>query len=491
MHLMMYTLCRQTQKAVNVSAAVLKSFQRNKAGVQRWISVDSSDNSMPQQVPEDMSNVACVRGNGVENRCSEMVNGSGLSVQVDNSKATLKLQKVVIIGKMTRYEFEKLRFAGISEDKFRETVTSRGSDYNSLLAQHNNHVETMRMIENVFKERGIEYQICTRGNTFTVDMINWADAIITAGGDGTFLSAASKVKDQCKPVIGINTNPKRSEGHLCLPPKYTKNLDKALDMLANGQFRWLWRQRIRITMTGAEDNFTPIHNGDLLQSRMIDGLSSTSQKDLLQRRHSLPEKRKVHDTPAEMHSRILCVLALNEVFIGESLAAVPSYYEIQIDNRPSELQKSSGLCVCTGTGSTAWSHNICRLPSNAVRQVLEITAKALSNNNCKDHGVQNSTMVTENLVQRVTEAYSESYIYEPDSEKMLFSVRDPMENRVFECSQSNGFARKVVVRSRCWDASLCIDGEVSFAFNDGAVATLEILPTDALRTVVLSEEGNV
>lgn len=490
---MMYTFCRQTQKLVNVTAALLKSLQRNKAGVQRRISVDSSDNFMPKG-PEDMTNVACVRGNNtVDNRCSEMVNGSALSVQLDDSKPTLKLQKVVIIGKMTRYEFEKLRFAGISEDKFRETVTSRGSDYNSLLAQHNNHVETMRMIENVFKERGIEYQVCTRGNTFTVEMINWADAIITAGGDGTFLSAASRVKDQFKPVIGINTNPKRSEGHLCLPPKYTKNLDKALDMLANGQFRWLWRQRIRITMTGAEDNFTPIHNGDLLQSRMVDGLSSTSRKEGLQKRHSLPEPQKVHNSPTEMHSRILCVLALNEVFIGESLAAVPSYYEIQIDDRPSELQKSSGLCVCTGTGSTAWSHNICRLPSNAVRQVLEITAKALSNNNCKDRNsdIENSPMVTESLVQRVAEAYSQSYIYEPDSEKMLFSVRDPMENRVFECSQSNGFARRVVVRSRCWDASLCIDGEVSFSFNDGAVATLEILPTDALRTVVLNEEGNV
>lgn len=34
-----------------------------------------------------------------------------------------------------------------------------------------------------------------------------------------------------------------------------------------------------------------------------------------------------------------------------------------------------------------------------------------------------------------------------------------------------------------WDACLVIDGGSSFRFNDGAVATFEILDEDALRTV--------
>lgn len=38
--------------------------------------------------------------------------------------------------------------------------------------------------------------------------VSWADAIFSAGGDGTFLLAASRVKDPDKPVIGINTDPK-------------------------------------------------------------------------------------------------------------------------------------------------------------------------------------------------------------------------------------------------------------------------------------------
>lgn len=37
--------------------------------------------------------------------------------------------------------------------------------------------------------------------------ISWADAIFSAGGDGTFLLAASRILSQDKPVIGINTDP--------------------------------------------------------------------------------------------------------------------------------------------------------------------------------------------------------------------------------------------------------------------------------------------
>jgi len=36
-----------------------------------------------------------------------------------------------------------------------------------------------------------------------------------------------------------------------------------------------------------------------------------------------------------------------------------------------------------------------------------------------------------------------------------------------------------------WDACLVLDGGSSFRFNDGAIATLEIFPEDALRTAQL------
>ena len=51
---------------------------------------------------------------------------------------------------------------------------------------------------------------------YDFNLINNADIVFTAGGDGTFLLAASKVKDSCKPVVGINTDPLRFFFLLCV-----------------------------------------------------------------------------------------------------------------------------------------------------------------------------------------------------------------------------------------------------------------------------------
>ena len=47
------------------------------------------------------------------------------------------------------------------------------------------------------------------------------------------------------------------------------------------------------------------------------------------------------------------------------------------------------------------------------------------------------------------------------------------------------FDRKIAVKSRCFDACLVVDGSLSYKFNDGTKAIIEILEEDALRTVQL------
>ena len=43
----------------------------------------------------------------------------------------------------------------------------------------------------------------------------------------------------------------------------------------------------------------------------------------------------------------------------------------------------------------------------------------------------------------------------------------------------------MTVRSRMFDAWVAVDGGISFRFNDGAVAVLEMFEKDALRCVEL------
>uniref|UniRef100_A0A8B9BDM9 NAD kinase 2, mitochondrial n=1 Tax=Anser brachyrhynchus TaxID=132585 RepID=A0A8B9BDM9_9AVES len=237
------------------------------------------------------------------------------------------------------------------------------------------------------------------------------------------LLAASKVFDKFKPVIGVNTDPERSEGHLCLPVRYTHSFPEALQKLYRGEFRWQWRQRIRLYLEGTGINPVPV---DL------------HEQQLSQEQHSRAHiNERFQDQRSDISGpHLLPVRALNEVFIGESLSSR--------------------------------SYNINKVANQAVEEILNIGEKILLSN-------------------EVTNDYNDSLLYSPEEPKMFFSIREPIVNRVFSSSRQRGFSSKVCVRSRCWDACMVVDGGTSFEFNDGAIASILIDTEDALCTVLLEE----
>lgn len=87
----------------------------------------------------------------------------------------------------------------------------------------------------------------------------------------------------------------------------------------------------------------------------------------------------------------------------------------------------------------------------------------------------------------VTDEYNQHLVFNPEDSKLFFSIREPIVNRVFANSRQRGFASRVCVRSRCWDACMVVDGGTSFEFNDGAIATISLNEADQLRTVVLND----
>lgn len=339
----------------------------------------------------------------------------------------------------------------------------KGSSYSGLLERHHIHTKNVQHIVDSLRNEGIEVRLVKR-REYDEETVRWADAVIAAGGDGTMLLAASKVLDRLKPVIGVNTDPERSEGHLCLPVRYTHSFPEALQKFCCGEFRWLWRQRIRLYLEGTGINPIPV---DLHEQQL--SLNQHSRAFNIER---VGDERSEASGP-----QLLPVRALNEVFIGESLSSRASYYEISVDDGPWEKQKSSGLNLCTGTGSKAWSFNINRVASQAVEDVLNIA---------KRQGNLNLPLNSE-LVEKVTDEYNESLLYSPEEPKILFSIREPIANRVFSSSRQRCFSSKVCVRSRCWDACMVVDGGTSFEFNDGAIASMMIDKEDELRTVLLEQ----
>lgn len=384
-------------------------------------------------------------------------------------RAGFKPEKVAVVTKTTRYEFEqqRYRYAGLSEEDLKQLLALKGSSYSGLLERHNIHTNNVGHIVESLRREGIEVRVVKRGE-YNEEVVRWADAIISAGGDGTMLLVASKVLSKDKPVVGVNTDPERSEGHLCLPVRYTHTFPEALQKLFRGNFRWQWRQRIRLHLEGTGINPTPV---DLHEQQM--SLEQHTQAH----RNTAPEGLGRTGEPPESSSQpcLLPVRSLNEIFIGESLSSRASYYEISVDDGPWEKQKSSGLSVCTGTGSKAWSYNINKLAEQAVEEVLKI-GKAQAHLDLH---------LNRDFIEKVTDAYNESLVFDPEDKQMLFSIREPIVNRVFSSSHQRGFASKVCVRSRCWDACMVVDGGTSFEFNDGAIATISLSDEDQLRTVLL------
>uniref|UniRef100_A0A3B3Q4T0 NAD kinase 2, mitochondrial n=1 Tax=Paramormyrops kingsleyae TaxID=1676925 RepID=A0A3B3Q4T0_9TELE len=370
------------------------------------------------------------------------------------SEHRFKPEKVAVVTKTTRYEFElqRYRYAGLSEDDLKQLLAMKGSSYSGLLERHNVHTDHVEHIVDSLQREGMQVRVLRR-REYDEEAVRWADAIVSAGGDGTMLLAASKVFDKDKPVLGVNTDPERSEGHLCLPVSYTHAFPEALRKLRKGEFRWQWRHRLRLHLEGTGINPTPV--------------------DLHEQQLSLDEHNLAHRISTEDGAvscpHLLPVRGLNEVFIGESLSSRASYYEISIDDGPWEKQKSSGLSICTGTGSKAWyvaclQHRVLREGGLTLRCGRDLQS-----------------------VCQVTKEYNESLMFGPEENRLFFSIREPIVNRVYSTSRQRGFASRVCVRSRCWDACMVVDGGTSFEFNDGAIATISLNEEDQLRTILLKD----
>lgn len=352
-------------------------------------------------------------------------------------------------------------------------IRNRGGDYEALLANHNLQSTNRNRIVECLKKRGVDVKLVHRFE-YTSELIDWADVVFTAGGDGTFLMAASKINDRNKPLIGINSDPPRSVGYLCIPSKYTDDIDGALDKLLSGQFEWKYRQRIRVTVEGenALDEPLEIHNqmynSVCPENRFLDLEPCTNIKSDQQ----LQQEINGH----HVKKQTIPIRALNEVFVGESLSSRVSSYELAINDDTLTRVKSSGIVIGTGTGSTSWSFNMNKVTNSCVKSLIQIVNQEAGT----------SINATDDLISCITKRFNDSLIFDPETAKMAYSIRDPIVfNTDFNGKNPRGFADTIKIKSRMFDATIVLDGGLSYKFNDGSIALFECKLEDALKTVQL------
>lgn len=413
-----------------------------------------------------------------------------------NGRPVFNPKRILILTKLTRLEFERRTNPNLTDEELSKTLKERGSDYGRLLTKYRIHTSYVDVICEELTKKSIDYRLVQRWD-YNEENIDWADVIFTAGGDGTFLLAASKIRNRNKPVIGINTDPSGSEGYMCLLKKMPEHkFADALGKLLKGEFKWLWRQRIRVTLSGkhAFDDPIELHDQQLMypeyrwaehvreyedmRTRLKGHFKGASNLSLAKSGESSRSPSLASSTrrsSSQACELVLPYLALNEVFIGESLSSRVSYYELQIDNGDRVKQKSSGFTACTGTGSTSWYFNINKLTEKCVSDLMNILTEEL--------GIELPSKDPA-LVGRLCRRFNDQLIFSPSDLRLAFAVRDPVFNATYRATAQRGFAHRIVIKSRCFDAHLVIDGGLSYIFNDGAQATLEMCDEDALRTVV-------
>lgn len=474
-----------------------------------------------------------------ERLCHPNLTEEQLSSNVSHRKQTTKLDYHLHLSKSLTYFY-----AHIIEHT---QLSQRGSVYESLKHYDQVQKSCLQQIESVLASNNITYQTVDRFG-YTEDKIDWADVIITSGGDGTFLMAASKVTTRNKPVIGVNSDPTKSVGHLCLPSKYSHNFDKVIELLKEGRYQWQYKQRLRVTLIGEVANEVPRELNDIRYNlagtnqfldqddsqdqaftarsrspfqhalhQQLPGPSnckypavlppnstttSMSQTDIAPPRSHTPisstfdhqtdsstltasgmqsgfdqEGRTFRTVDGRVTNKIrqLKERALNEVFVGETLSARVSYYELSVDNNRLTKMKSSGLTVCTGTGSTSWYYNINKLTEQQMHSIINIINK-----------VTKSTKVQPNdteLIGDITRQFNETLSFPATEPIMAYSVRDPVDYATAAGHNHRGYARRIEVKSRMQNACLVLDGCQFYPFNDGSYALIEMYDEDALKTI--------
>uniref|UniRef100_A0A0K0EK07 NAD(+) kinase n=1 Tax=Strongyloides stercoralis TaxID=6248 RepID=A0A0K0EK07_STRER len=367
-----------------------------------------------------------------------------------NNKIHFNPKNVVILTKTTKLQYllkkYKIKYEDRYQHKFVKKLEKIGVNINELEGKQRYQDEFVNEIVTTLKKRKINTKVVLRDD-FNEELVNQSDLVISAGGDGTFLTAASSVSPKI-PLIGINTDPIGSEGHLCIAGKANISPSIQINEFLDGNFEWMKRQRIRVKIIKSVNGSPPLspnENGTV----------------------SLPEHINHHES-----------LALNEVFIGETHAARVSYYELQIDDGPMLKQKSSGLTVCTGTGSSSWHYNINRITEQKMDSILDIL---------EDLNIDFKGKRCASFVEEACNRFNSKLKFDPGYEKMSFSVRDPVFNSTFPLTESRGFCKSIRVKSRCSNAQIVLDGNLTINFNQGTEAILELRPEDSLITATLPQ----
>jgi len=109
-------------------------------------------------------------------------------------------------------KFERLRATGLVQSQYvSKNLISTWKEATQV------HKEIANNVINEMEEKGREVRV-QRDYLLKEEDFEGVDLVCSLGGDGTFLKTASMIKSSNLPIVGVNTDPARSVGHLTSIP---------------------------------------------------------------------------------------------------------------------------------------------------------------------------------------------------------------------------------------------------------------------------------
>ncbi|XP_026807151.1 NAD kinase 2, mitochondrial [Rhopalosiphum maidis] len=354
-----------------------------------------------------------------------------------------KGKKVLLVAKYTRVERERLEHPNVTEKQLLNQLSNQGANLKTILESHNEHYNIVKEVTAAISRLDVESKIINLKDINTA-AVSWADVLIAIGGDGTFLVMSSYVQNNQTPVVGINSNPSSSLGYLCLPEICSRNIQNTFDTLEKQKFFFIDRRRIRVSMKNTKKKMEPPIN---------------MYQDFVKIR---PDSHSSHD-----------MLALNEVFIGDKMPGRTSEMECKFDgNNPIKI-KSSGLCISTGTGSSAWSYALNKISVNEVRKILNYKFCQVSEQECI----------------KIANEYNKNLVYKPDLEYLQYTIREPTGRSLWQSNDElikSDKIKQAEVETHCEEGCIILDGFLIYVFPKGAQAILTSRPEDSIKSVMIN-----
>lgn len=166
-------------------------------------------------------------------------------------------------------------------------------DVLEMRRSHVTHEAALAAAVHTLRQLPVEFDLAFRAN---LRVHRRYDLVVSIGGDGTFLQAVRAVADV--PLLGVNSNPARSEAVFCAAT--TKTFPRLIRAALRGELGVMALRRLHVMVNG----------------------------------------------------RLVGTAALNDVLVVHDDPATMSRYRLRIGARE-EFQKSSGLWVATAAGSSS------------------------------------------------------------------------------------------------------------------------------------------